>query len=49
MQLLNDYRGIGPDRNVITVQATCLQNGIWVLRQFVVTCKAIAANSELLL
>lgn len=49
MQVLNDCRQVAPGKNNFTVEASFLQNGIWVPRQFMVSSKAIAADSELLL
>lgn len=49
MQLINDFKGISQAKNVFTIEASYVQNGIKVPHHFVVTCKPIAAGAELLL
>ena len=49
MQLINDYHGIAADKNVFTVEASHVRNGVCMLHHLVITSKPVADGEELLL
>ncbi len=49
MQLINDFKGVAAGKNVMTVEASYLQNGIRVPHMLVITVAAIPKGQELLL